>query len=277
MLEKYFNNKYLDGDMIVGDDFTEEEIELWYKEEEEAYCELSEEKNEKYLYENINNFYGLDKIIKKLKENNSIDILCFGGAWGGEIQSILKILNKYNIENYEITIVDSSTKMLEIVKEKFDAKIVKANINGSIHIESNIFDIITCFGVLHHIPNVNYVFSELVRVLKREGIIFLREPISSMGNWNSQRVGTTINERGLGNEYINKLCVNNNIQILKKNYLLFSPFLLLVKKIKVDIDNKVIIFLDFLLSKMFSWNIKYHRKLLFDKFAPGSIFLILQK
>jgi len=179
-----------------------EKIKLWYKEEEEAYYHLSKDNTSNnltkhYLYEKLNNFYGLKYYLGKLKNKRKVNILCFGAGWGGEVFSIIEILNFYNIKDYNITIIDSSTEMLNNIKLKDNIYTLKANIDGSIDVSNEKFDFITCFGVLHHIPNVSYVFSELNRVLKRKGFLLIRELISSMGNWKKIRKGATINERGL--------------------------------------------------------------------------------
>jgi len=278
MLEKYSDNsKYLSGDYLVGDNFTLDEIKQWYKEEEEAYCELTGGKSDEYLYQNVNNFYGLKNAIKNINNTTNIKILCFGAAYGGEVKGIIELLNRFKLSDAKITIIDSSSEMLEIARKELKVDTVKANVDGKIDCLDQAFDLITCFGVLHHIPNVSYVFSELIRVLKKDGTFLLREPISSMGDWSKKRLGTTINERGLGVNYIKNLVLTNNVKIKKFNFLLFSPFLLLVNNLKLDIDNKVIIYTDYILSKLFSKNIKYNRVSIFKKFAPGSIYLVINK
>ena len=277
MLDKYVDNRYLTGEYLVGDDFNLDEITQWYKEEEEAYCELAGENNKEYLYQKINNFYGLRNEIKNLQDKANINILCFGAAWGGEVKGIMQLLNDFKINDAKITIIDSSSEMLDKAKKELGVDTIKANVNGIIDCSDNTFDLITCFGVLHHIPNVSFVFSELIRVLKKDRVLLLREPISSMGNWSSQRIGTTINERGLGVKYIRRLIETNNVNILKLNYLLFSPLTKLMSKVGFDLSNKLIIYIDYLLSKIFSWNINYNRNALLDKFSPGSVFLIIKK
>ncbi len=278
MLEKYFNNNFLDGDCLVGDDFNEKEIGQWYKEEEEAYCNLTSNKNtNKYLYENINNFYGLPKILHKLKNNKSLNILCFGAAYGGEVRAIKNILDKDTSIVYNITVIDSSDVMLQSIKEELDVNIVKASMSGAMQLDMDSFDLITSFGVLHHIPNVSYILSEFTRVLKPKGFIFLREPISSMGNWSQKRVGTTMNERGISSEYFLKTFDTLEYKILSKHYCFFSPILKIFNKVKLGLNSYLVIYTDYLFSKLFSWNIHYFRDTTFKKIAPGSIFMLIQK
>ena len=214
MLEKYVNEKFLNGENLVGDEFTQEEIKQWYKEQEEAYCNLIDKKPSKsYLYENINNFYGLKNILSKIKKNKDLNILCFGAAYGGEVRAIKKILDKDSSVRYKITVIDSSDEMLKSIKKELNVFTIKATMDGSITLDINSFDLITSFGVLHHIPNVSFMLSEFVKILKPEGFIILREPISSMGNWNSKRKGTTINERGISVHYFVKTFNKLNLKI----------------------------------------------------------------
>lgn len=91
MIENYFQKEYISGEKLVGDQFSINDISQWYKEEEEAYAALIQHDYGYYLYENINNFYGLENVIKKIN-NKNLNILCFGAAFGGEVESIEKLL-----------------------------------------------------------------------------------------------------------------------------------------------------------------------------------------
>jgi SAM-dependent methyltransferase len=93
-----------------------------------------------------------------------------------------------------------------VLKNKFsgEAKIVVLQESvgaNSIPLES--LDLAMSLGVLHHIPNVTKVLSEMIRVLKVGGVLLIREPIHSMGDWNSPRFGLTKNERGISEEFFN--------------------------------------------------------------------------
>jgi 2-polyprenyl-3-methyl-5-hydroxy-6-metoxy-1,4-benzoquinol methylase len=278
MLDKYIKDEFLSGEKLVGDDFSRDEIHQWYKEEEEAYCELTNNiKSEPYLYENINNFYGLKKILSKLKHKKEINILCFGAAYGGEVKAIKTILDKDTSLKYQITVIDSSDEMLSSIQQELSVKIKKATADGIIDIEPNSFDLVTCFGVLHHIPNVSFVLSQLSNILKSKGFIFLREPISSMGKWQGYRVGTTINERGISEKYFINTFDKLNLKIVSKNYSFFIPIIRLFNIFGLNINSYIVIYSDYFFSKLFSWNVAYYRSNILKKLAPGSLFIVGQK
>lgn len=154
---------------------------------------------------------------------------------------------------------------------------INPSIDGKLKIKSETFDLITCFGVLHHIPNVSLVFRELVRVLKKDDIILIREPIVSMGDWNYPRKGLTKRERGIPLNFFRKIIKENNLKIISEHKVLF-PLTRRLNFGKGEISNsRFVIWLDYLLSKLFFWNNKYHSKTFFDKLRPQSIFYVLKK
>jgi len=260
-------NEYFEGKKLWGDDFSKEEIEKWYEDEKEGYSGLIENSNYSYAYHELNKFHGYTRL-KHIKQFPKA--LSFGGATGDELLPILKKINK-------ITIVEPSKKLR--TKEIYGKKInyITPSINGKLKIKSESFDLITCFGVLHHIPNVSFVFRELIRVLKKDGIILIREPIVSMGDWNNPRKGLTKRERGIPLEYFKKIIKENNLEVISEHKVLF-PLTRRLNFGKGEISNfKLIIWMDYILSKIFFWNNKYHAKSFFDKLRPQSIFYVLKK
>ena len=120
---------------------------------------------------------------KYIKNNLYENTLSIGGAYGDELLPIINNIAK-------ITIIDpsdsfSSTKEISNTPCTY----VKPISNGDFPFEDNSFDLITAFGVFHHIPNVSHVLSEANRVLTKGGQMCLREPIVSMGNWANPRQG----------------------------------------------------------------------------------------
>ena len=146
----------------------------------------------------------------------------------------------------------------------------------------NTFDLITCFGTLHHIPNVTFVLNELIRILKPNGYLLIREPIISMGDWRIQRNGLTKNERGIPVKVFNSILKNAPVVVVKKSYCytMTSFIQKIVKKIfpKANfISTNSYLFLDKFLSKLLFWNINYYPINKFQRCAPSNVFLIIKK
>lgn len=150
--------KYLTGNKLYGDDFNLDEIKKWYDDEIDAYADLYSPKKENYKSHELNKFHGFNK----LKSKNFKNVLSFGGSTGAEL---LPIINK--IKN--ITIIDSSTKLNITKLNNIPVNYMMPTISGKIKFKNNYFDLVTCLSVLHHIPNVSFVISELTRVTKGGG------------------------------------------------------------------------------------------------------------
>ena len=109
----------------------------------------------------------------------------------------------------------------------------------------------------------------------------ISEPIVSMGDWRKPetRKGLTLRERGIPIKIFDNILKNQGFLILRRNFFCFSPIHLLFSRIlkKQPYNNKLIVFVDYILSKMFSFNNKYYRKNIFNKLSPSCIFYVLKK
>jgi 2-polyprenyl-3-methyl-5-hydroxy-6-metoxy-1,4-benzoquinol methylase len=206
-------DKYLEqcfkGEIIYGDNFTTDEIKNWFEKEKEGYSrlgtnELEDLNNNIYHYHQLNKEYGF-KYLNDL--NDFQNVLGVGSATGIEFEPIVGKIKKLYILEPSEELRANKLKALEINYEA-------PSINGKINFEGNKFDLITSFGVLHHIPNVSFVMSEISRVLKTGGILLLREPIVSMGDWREERHGLTKNERGIPIKAFKQIILQNNLEIL---------------------------------------------------------------
>jgi len=154
----------------------------------------------------------------------------------------------------------------------------RPSIDGTMPFADNEFDIITCFGVLHHVANVSFVFSECHRVLKPGGVMFLREPIVSMGDWRKPRPGATKNERGIPFGFLKTMVDCQHFEVVSQTFHDFTPLVRLLSKSGVPIfARKWSTLLDHQLSQAFAFHKKYHRVSAIDRFGPASAFLVLRK
>ena len=148
----------------------------WFKSEQSGYGNLlykdvQSAVAEDYPYHLLNYLYGW----RFLKDRFFGKTLSFGGARCSELSLIASKIS-------DLVIIEPDTRFWS--EDKFGIKLeyIEPYFDGHLDFASNTFDTITCFGVLHHIPNATYVFSELIRVLKPGGVILLREPIISMND-----------------------------------------------------------------------------------------------
>lgn len=269
-------NDYFEGKKLYGDDFSIEEIKKWFKEEEEGYSNLDSREldlldKDIYLYENINKVHGF----KYLEEGRTYkNVLGIGSATGHEFLPIL-----HTIEN--LYILEPSEKLQgQKIKDK-KINYVKPEIDGTMIFEDGFFDLVTSFGVLHHIPNVSDVMKEIHRTMNKDGIFLLREPIVSMGDWRQPRYALTKNERGIPKPFFDKKIRELDFEVVSENYCftLSTLFSRLTKSIlsKPIYAYKQYVYFDKIVSSMFKNNIKYHTENKFQRLFPQSVYFVLKK
>ena len=211
----------------------------------------------------------MTSILEQLKDSVSQALV---SAFGEEF---LPLISKVNLN--EIFILEPSEQLKGPLLSGIQSQYIKPSVEGSIPFENETFDVITCFGTLHHIPNVSFVFSEMIRVLKPNGYIFLREPINTMGDWRYPRKGLTANERGIPVDFFDKIIKENRITIINKSFCECIFIYKIFQKFGINNFNKFFYKIDKIASNLLKWNVKYHRTSVINKIAPGSIFYVLKK
>ncbi|MBE9028910.1 class I SAM-dependent methyltransferase [filamentous cyanobacterium LEGE 11480] len=261
---------YLAGKKLYGDDFTQEQIEEWFKHEAEGYADLWASDYEKYnyAYHKLNAYYGF----RHLANHSMRTALGIGSAYGDELFPIAKRLEK-------ITILDPSDTFADVREiAGTPSQYVKPNVQGDMPFEDAEFDLITSFGVLHHIPNVSYVVRECFRCLRPGGIFLLREPMVSMGDWTKPRPGLTKHERGIPLKILRQIVQEAGFEIQQEALCMFSATSAIASKLRIDpYNSRVATLADSALSRVFAWNDRYHRVKLREKFGPTSVYYVLRK
>ncbi len=269
-------NRYLSGDTLYGDDFSKDEIIKWYEEEKEGYAslpstELDLLKNGIYLYENLNRIHAFEHLPDNVIFNHALGI---GSATGEEF---LPIIDK--IEN--ITILEPSENLIQSSNINKKIQYIKPNKLGEMPFENNSFDLVTCFGVLHHIANVSFVFSEIQRVLKPGGLFIFREPIISMGDWKKPRVNLTKNERGLPVKFLDRKIKENNFEVIHQSYCITGTSFL-NKILKPLLKYPLVFYRPYLkfdktISGLLKNRVKYHTESKYKRIYPSAKYFILKK
>ena len=261
--------EYLEGKQLWGDDFIDSEIESWFADEKNGYAELGAKNKDQYVYSYaaLNEYHGF-RFLPSRKFN---DILGVGSAWGHELLPVLSTA-------VNVSILEPSDTY---VQDKIFGKPVtylKPGPKGSLPCPDNSFDLITCFSVLHHIPNISYVLSDMTRCLRKGGILLLHEPIVSMGDWRKPRKGLTTRERGIPLKLFRDMISRSGLRIIKESYCMFpltSRLNLFIKK--PAYNSRIAVLVDHFLATLFSLNYSYHARNFIQKLRPIDVFYVLTK
>lgn len=257
---------YLSGQKLYGDDFTSSQISEWFADETEGYADLGAKNRANYAYprHQLNIFHAFRHL-----EHRKLDkSLGLGSAYGDEFLPIVKRISS-------LTILDPSDTF-SVSNEISGTPISrhKPCVDGTIPFESNTFDLITCFGVLHHIPNVSYVVGECYRCLAEGGTFVVMEPFVSMGDWRNPRRGLTKRERGIPLSVFEHIIRDSGFSIERRTLCRFP----ILPRVFRDTYNKpTLTYLDYLLSFLFSYNTKYHRVQWWEKLGPSTVYFVLRK
>jgi len=262
--------EYLSGEKLYGDDLSPEEIQQWYQEESEAYANLGAKEISTYVYEYhaLNEKYGF----RKLKGLNFKNVMGFGSAWGYEFEPLAHRIQK-------LTIVEPSDNMVSEQIGPLKPVYVKPVVSGELPFADNSFDLITCFGVLHHIPNVSFVLHEIIRVLEPGGHLLIREPVNSMGDWRQPRASLTKHERGIPPGVFRNILSKEPVEIVSCDYLFTATSFIdrTLKPKKPIFTRSWYLWIDAVLSRIFKSNMRYHATRKLERIAPSNVFYVIRK
>lgn len=264
----------LSGEAIYGDDFTEEEIKAWFKDEEEGYFDLyygsgdqAELRIGPYEFEHLAAVHAFRWIPDKPYDS----VLGVGCAHGLELRPILPKCSK-------ITILEPSSGFAATEIDGKPVEYVKPQASGIMPFVNESFDMIICFSVLHHIPNVSTVLKEMFRVLKPGGYVLLREPTHSMGDWRKPRRGLTKRERGIPFNIFRNIVLESGFKVERESRCVFSVLQRLAPLMSNPIwTYRWIVYIDRILCSLPFWSEKYHATKIWHRFRPTAASFILTK
>lgn len=260
---------YFRGEKLFGDDFSAAQIEEWYRDEQEGYADLGakDAASYSYQYHALNDFHGFSRWRGRSFEK----VLGFGSAYGDELAPALTGAK-------QVTVVDPSSAFVRDRIHGVPADYVKPQPSGRLPLPDASYDFACCLGVLHHIPNVSFVLSEIARVLKPGGKFLLREPIVSMGDWRRPRAGLTKRERGIPLKLLEQSALRAGFEIEEVRLCDFALTPRLFPWAKDGVyNNAAIVRFDAMLARLFAWNMSYHAESTLARLRPASAYLLLQK
>lgn len=264
-----YMDRCLKGEELYGDTFTPEQIKSWYADEKEAYANLYGGTRESYAYEYhvFNRVHGFSG----LPPGRFGRVLGMGAAYGDELLPIIDRIDR-------VTILEPSDKFESASVGGKPIEWQKPAVDGTIPFEDGSFDLITCFGVLHHIPNASFVLGEMGRVTRAGGYALVREPITSMGDWRRPRAGLTVHERGLPIELFEGMVDRAGFDVVRRRYCMLGPLQkVLTRVMHRPFNSGLATRLDWFGCAMMVWNRSYHATTPVQKLRPGSVYLVLCK
>lgn len=253
-------SEYFSGEKLYGDDFSPEEIKEWFEREREGYADLGAKDRAKYvyLYHALNWHHGFRHVPRACEH-----VLGVGSAWGDELKAVTA---------QRVTILEPS--------DAFAApgfRYVKPAVSGVMPFKDATFDLVACFGVLHHIPNVSFVVKEMARCMKPGGYALVREPMESMGDWRKPRPGLTACERGIPQQIMGRIFGDAGLTIERRARCMFPGTWKWGRLVRKPAYNSAFaVRMDAMISSL-PWPSIYHARRTWQKLRPGCEFFVLKK
>ncbi|MDP1790480.1 MAG: class I SAM-dependent methyltransferase [Methylibium sp.] len=265
-----FEHRYFSGAELYGDDFDEQQIAHWFADEEHGYADLhgTDPRRHDYGYTALNVHHGYSALPATRRFRHALG---FGSNVGDELVPVLDRIER-------ITLLDASDRYVVNQLRGVPVNYVLAHPSGSIALDRASVDLITCFGVLHHIPNVSRVLAEFSRVLAPGGWLLMREPTTTMGDWRRPRRGLTVRERGIPRRLFVSMVERAGLEVNRAADCYFPPWVRLCSRLGVaTFRSPVATAMDSALARASAWNYTYHRPGIRAKFAPASLFVAATK
>jgi SAM-dependent methyltransferase len=259
----------LAGRALYGDDFTAEQIEQWYADEAEAYYELGGESQvpENYGYHELNR----QTLFAHLPAGRRFGhALGFGSGFATELAPLAARID-------ELTIVESSTHYGVDPALTMPVHVIGADPRGAIAMPAASADLISCLGVLHHIPNVTDVIGEFARVARPQAYLLLREPVTSMGDWSAPRPGLTPHERGIPLGYLRAQLGAAGFEICRVTPVIFPLVIKLWRYWKPPYASPALTRLDRIICRATRPMLRYHATTRRQKIRPAEVAIVARR
>lgn len=265
------------GNVLAGDDLDADQLRLWFAQEQEAFYEDDAGNSDVdpwYAHmRRVNHRLGFDLIEPHLPRQGAIFMV--GPGSGVELDEFARAHPSW-VPHF----LEASQNFRRTLLAKWPRSvIVEPETSGRIALPSDSQDVVCAFSVLHHIPNVSFVLTELGRVTRPGGFLLVREPCSSMGDWRYPR-STTPNERGISRHLLLSMARRAGFVVWRRPIpILFEPINRVLKKTIgfAGLPFGLVHGFDSVVSGVLALNDHYWRDSFYKKLGPSSYFYVLRK
>lgn len=262
-----FEERYLSGRELWGDDFGADDLAAWFADEREAYADLVHGEPTTDYFRGINQMHGF----RHLPGGRFARVLGVGSGTGEELLPIVERIDS-------ATLLEPSQQLRRSAVGALRPAYVEPQASGTMPFESGVFDLVVCLGVLHHIANVTHVVHELARVTRSGGYVLVREPTTSMGDWRRPRRWTTMRERGIPIAILRRTLASAGFEVVREAPCLFPTTSRLISiSPRLGPQGASGALLDALLSRAFARNHCYHATRRRQKLRPTAAFFVLRR
>lgn len=249
------------GRKLYGNDFDAESLKAWYTAEEYGFSELYGA-DHAYI-EGPFPYQGWARAdAAPLRGRRYATCLALGCADGRELAAL-------ELDIGRVIAVEPAERFWGADVGGIPAEFRKPAVDGTFDLPDASVDLALALHVLHHIANVEHLVAEMARVLKPGGVLLMREPIASMGDFRGPRPGLTRCERGIPAALMRGFIARAGLKLERLTYRSTPGLPELAMKLGIEpFNNRALVWIDEQVCRASRLNDRYWRPALWHKLAP---------
>ena len=256
------------GLRLHGEGLDDAALEAWFADEQEGYADLAGDLSGESSGGEVNRFHAF----RHLGDRLFGCCLALGAASGREYAALEGRVARF-------VAVEPGRRFWRPTIAGVPAEYRAPTLRGTLDLPDGSCDLAGSFGVLHHIPNVAEVLGELARALEPGGMLLIREPISSLGDFRRPRPALTRNERGIPPKLMDRMLAEAGFVVRARSFADFPGSDAIARRLGVaDPWNRGwFVRFDHLVSRLMAWNARYWRPRFADKLAPRVCYWVAER